>query len=265
MTKAHKIRLNPTGEQEQYFLRAAGVARFAWNWGLAEYRRIKAEGQKIDWNQLKKDFRSQVSSEFPFVREVTKCAAEEAIADLRRSISTYYKTKKTHPACKFPGLRKRAKRIGGFGLANDKFSLEGHTVRIPKLGLVNMAELFRFVGKILSGRVTEQSGRWYLTVTVAVEPRAQEVPSGSVGIDFGLKSFATLSTGEPKATSDKQSNAYGAYSGDSYGSKKGQTTGESGRQRLLVPMSGSVVSDRTFSRSSRRGWSRPLGQFVSKT
>ncbi len=196
LTKAHKIRLNPTPEQEQYFLRASGVARFSYNWGLAEYKRLKSEGQKADWNQLKKDFRSQSQTEFPFVREVTKCAAEEAIADLRRSIGTYYKSKPKNRKCKFPSFRKRSKRIGGFGLANDKFSVRDHTVRMPKLGKVNMTESLRFTGKILSGRVTERAEHWYLTVTVEVEPEVLEVPSGSIGIDFGLKSFATLSTGE---------------------------------------------------------------------
>jgi putative transposase len=196
ITKAHRIRLNPTPEQEQYFLRAAGVARFSYNWGLAEYKRLKSEGQKADWNQIKKDFRSRIDGEFAFVREVTKCAAEEAIADLRRSISTYYKTKKASSRPQFPDFRKRSKRIGGFGLANDKFSVDGHTVRIPKCGEVNMAEPLRFTGKILSGRVREQSGRWHLTVTVEREYEVSEVSAATVGIDFGLSQFATLSTGE---------------------------------------------------------------------
>ena len=196
ITKAHKIRLNPTPEQEQYFLRAAGVARFAWNWGLNAYQRLKAEQQKVNWNQMKKDFRARAPVEFPFVREVTKCAAEEALSDLRRSIGIYYKTKAQNPKCKFPGLRKRSKRVGGFGLSNDKFSLDGHTVRIPKLGTVNMAEPLRFEGKVLSGRVTERTGQWYLAVAVVVEQQPTAASQETVGIDFGLKSFATLSTGE---------------------------------------------------------------------
>lgn len=32
LTRAHKIRLHPTPEQEDYFRRAAGVKRFAYNW-----------------------------------------------------------------------------------------------------------------------------------------------------------------------------------------------------------------------------------------
>ena len=37
MIKAHKIRLHPMPEQATYFTRAAGVARFVWNWALAEW------------------------------------------------------------------------------------------------------------------------------------------------------------------------------------------------------------------------------------
>ncbi|MBI3951636.1 MAG: transposase [Acidobacteria bacterium] len=80
--------------------------------------------------------------------------------------------------------------------ANDKFSVSGHTVYVPKLGAVNMAESLRFEGKILSGRIKEKAGRWYLTVVVECEPQPVVSPSGSVAIDFGLLRFATLSNGE---------------------------------------------------------------------
>jgi putative transposase len=35
---AHKIALDPTPAQAEHFARAAGVARFAWNWALARWR-----------------------------------------------------------------------------------------------------------------------------------------------------------------------------------------------------------------------------------
>jgi putative transposase len=46
MNRTHKIALDPTTEQEAYFWRACGVARFTYNWGLAEWQRQYAEGQK---------------------------------------------------------------------------------------------------------------------------------------------------------------------------------------------------------------------------
>lgn len=195
---AHKIKLNPTPEQANYFYRASGVARFAWNWALNRYHELKASGQKVDWNEIKKEFRAKIDAEFSFVREVTKCAAEEAIRDLRQAINTYYKVKQANPKSKvqFPGRRKRSKKVGGFGLANDKFWTKDHDVYIPKLGLVNMTEALRFEGKVISGRVKERAGQWFLTVVVECESQPVASLCGSVGIDFGLKSFATLSTGE---------------------------------------------------------------------
>jgi len=90
-------------------------------------------------------------TEFTWVREVTKCAPESAIRDLRQSISTYYKAKKTLAGNKaalkklrFPSIRSRKKRSGGVGLANDKFYTDGHQVYIPKFGMVNMTESLRF-------------------------------------------------------------------------------------------------------------------------
>jgi putative transposase len=194
VTRSHRIRLNPTTEQEQAFVRAAGVARFAYNWALADYKAAKARRERYDWNDAKKRFRQAIAAKFAWVREVTKCAPEEAIAELRQTIATYYKARAAGRKIGFPGFRSRHKRIGGFGVANDKFTLDGNHVRLPKIGRVNMAEPLRLQGKILSGRVVEDGGRWYLVVTVSMEKPASAA-AGSVGIDFGLTNFAVLSDG----------------------------------------------------------------------
>jgi putative transposase len=199
MRRAHKIRLNPTLEQETYFLRAAGCARFAYNWALTRYKEVKGQGEKVDWTALKMEFRGRTDLEFPFIREVTKCAAEQAIRDLRQAINTYYQVKKNNPKAKirFPGYRQRSRKIGGFGLNNDKFRVNDHSAFIPKLGEVNMAEARRCDGKILSGRVKEKAGRWYLTVVVECGPQPVVNLRSSVGIDFGVNPrFATLSSGD---------------------------------------------------------------------
>jgi len=39
MLIAHKIALDPNNVQATYFARAAGTARFAYNWALAEWQR----------------------------------------------------------------------------------------------------------------------------------------------------------------------------------------------------------------------------------
>ncbi len=43
---AHQIRLTPNRGQEEYFRKACGTSRFAWNWGLAEWKRRYEAGEK---------------------------------------------------------------------------------------------------------------------------------------------------------------------------------------------------------------------------
>jgi putative transposase len=200
MLKTHKIRLNPTPDQRAYFMRGAGIARFVYNWALAEYKATKERGEKMDWAALKTRFNKIKRTEFPFVSDVTKCAAEQALADLRQAINAYYKSRGQNPKLRFPSPRRRSRAIGGFGLNNDKFSVSDHTARIPRLGDVNMAEALRFEGGIVTGRVKEKAGKWYLAIVVEMNSQPVASPSRSVGIDFGLSRFATLSTGEVRET-----------------------------------------------------------------
>lgn len=56
MLLSHRIRLEATSEQRDYFARAAGTARKVWNWALAEWQRQTALGQRPDAMKLKKQF-----------------------------------------------------------------------------------------------------------------------------------------------------------------------------------------------------------------
>lgn len=71
----HKIRLDPTCKQERYFVQACGVARFTWNWALAEWRRQYKAGEKPNGLKLKKQLNAMKRAEFPWMYEVTKYAS----------------------------------------------------------------------------------------------------------------------------------------------------------------------------------------------
>jgi excisionase family DNA binding protein len=53
----------------------------------------------------------------------------------------------------------------------------------------------RFEGKITSGRVKEHSGCWFITIALDVMDQPKANSNAAIGIDFGLKTFATLSDG----------------------------------------------------------------------
>ena len=50
--RAQRIELDPTVVQIQYFKQACGVARFAYNWGLAEWQRQYLAGEKPSFESL---------------------------------------------------------------------------------------------------------------------------------------------------------------------------------------------------------------------
>ena len=89
MLIAHKIALDPNNVQATYFAKAAGTARFAYNWALAEWQR-QYEAWKQD-NSLPKPsqaaLRRQLNAikreQFPWMLEVTKCAPQMAICQHR--------------------------------------------------------------------------------------------------------------------------------------------------------------------------------------
>jgi transposase len=46
MNLSHRIQLDPTAAQREYFARAAGTSRLVWNWALAEWNeQYEAGGQ----------------------------------------------------------------------------------------------------------------------------------------------------------------------------------------------------------------------------
>lgn len=55
ITLTHKICLEPTIKQEQYFRKASGTARFTWNWALNEWLNQYKSGLKPTAFKLKKN------------------------------------------------------------------------------------------------------------------------------------------------------------------------------------------------------------------
>lgn len=207
MNRSHVIRLNPTKEQETYFRKACGVARHAYNWALAHWKQARAEGQRVKMRELKAEYNRVKHEQFPWCSEVTKCAPEHEFANLGQAFDNYWRMKKegTQPKLKhprkdgeeagFPHFKSKKRDRLSFYLNNDKFSVEGNWIRIPKLGKVNMTEELRFSGKILSAVISERAGWWFVSIAVEVEHQAPIHTGGTVGIDLGIKTLATLSDG----------------------------------------------------------------------
>jgi len=198
MLIAHRILLDPNNVQATHLARAAGVARYTYNWALAEWQR-QYIAHRLDPSlprpsqlSLRRRLNAIKRGQFPWMLEVTKCAPQMAIIQLGDAFQNFFAGRARHPTFRRKGEHDR------FTITNDQFRIEAGRIRIPNLGWVRMRETLRFTGRLVSATISRHAGRWYASITIDTAglslPPAEN--KGAVGVDLGVSALATLSTGE---------------------------------------------------------------------
>jgi putative transposase len=200
MILGHRIQLDPTQEQIIELSKAAGCSRFSYNWALAKWNELYLAWrgnntlQKPTIKLIRTLFNSVKEKEFPWIYESPKDANQRAFADLAVAWTNYFKHKKQRPKFK---SKHRSK--DSFYISNDKFWVDEYVVKLPVIGKVKMHEKLRFSeGRIMSGSVSRQADKWFISINVDVEDNYKKEninKNGIIAIDLGLNSFTTDSNG----------------------------------------------------------------------
>lgn len=219
---SHKIELAPSNKQKTYFHKAFGCARFAYNWGLAEWQRRYKEGEKMNAYGLKKAFNAIKKNEYPFVYEVTKYAVEQPFMNLNKAFCKFFNDLKKG-IVSYPQFKKKKDNEGSFYIGGDQVSLSDTNrnskafrkiphngrqkyqyLKVPNLGWVKMTERLRFIGKINGVVISQQGSKYFASFNMQItedeykrtHPKAySDKTNRKVGIDFGIKSVLVLSDG----------------------------------------------------------------------
>lgn len=191
-----RYELDPNVQQRILLAKHAGAARFAYNWGLA--RRITLyEESKKGTNAIAqhKELNALKQTDYPWMYEVSKCAPQEALRNLDNAFRNFFRGVKEGRKVGFPRFKKKG-RNDSFRLTGSIHILERY-VQLPRLGVIRLKEIPAVEGRILSATVRREADRWFVSIAVELErPEPVPVEGPVVGIDVGLTTFATLSTGE---------------------------------------------------------------------
>ena len=230
INRAYRVELDPNNRQRTAFRRAAGCARWAYNWGLRrkidawnerkaalEEGTSKAEAPKVptaidlhkELNLLKKLPPEQGG--VPWMYESSKAAPQEALRNLDKAFENFFKKckSKSNGPKGFPKFKSKKKGLGGFRL-HDTVA-KGNLIKLPRIGKVRLKERDYLPTKertdvrVLGASVSAKAGRWFVSLQVE-----QELPDPQVdttlpvlGVDLGVKVLATCSDGtvfeNPKA------------------------------------------------------------------
>ena len=197
MVLAHRIQLDPTAKQREYFVRAAGAARFIYNWALVEWNDRHDVGGFPTTGELRRYFNSIKYHQFPWLKEVSKEVHERPFMNLDRAWHRYTKAIKMGAKCGRPRFKKKGRCLDSFYVSNNHLKTVGRSARIPVLGWVRMMESLRFSGKIMSATIFRMAGRWFISIKVEIpDATPQPIVAESIGVDLGLSIFAVLSNGE---------------------------------------------------------------------
>lgn len=195
--RGYVFELDPNREQTAKLAQAVGTRRFVYNWGLAESQRAyEATGKRPSLTELRSELVALKGSDATWLRDVSSHVPQQALFDLERGFSRFFRSVKGQgqpsgfPRFKRKGERDSARFYGA--------TLSDRHVFLPKIGRVRLKQSKssrRFQGKILSATLRKRADRWFVSLCVeCTRPRSTN-SSGAVGVDLGLKSAAVLHDG----------------------------------------------------------------------
>jgi putative transposase len=191
LIKAVKIRLRPTKEQEVLMWKSAGVARFAYNWGLTKiteaYKggiKLKVKDARKSFNQLKK------TKEYHWLKEVSAQVTQEAFQDLDNAFKRFFEKK-----ADYPRYKSKKKTTPSFFARYDAIKFKDGKVNIEKIGKVKYStnQQIPQLEKYTNTRVTFDGKYWHLSLGWEHKKDNTDLTPSSIGIDIGIKRLAVIS------------------------------------------------------------------------
>ncbi|NEO55546.1 MAG: transposase, partial [Okeania sp. SIO3B5] len=197
MLLGFKTELHPNNQQKTLLAKHAGVARHAWNWGLWLTTNILNHNSNNPESKLKfptaidlhKLLVAMVKPNNCWYYEVSKCAPQYALRYLSLAWKRCFSKISAMPKFKKKGR-------------DDSFTLDGSIsvgfshIKLPRIGWIKTYELLPNNVTPKSVTISKKADRWFVSFKVETIPQNTEKSVDVVGVDLGIKSLATLSTGE---------------------------------------------------------------------
>jgi len=189
------IKLFPTTEQEQYFLKAVGIKRFVWNCCLDAWNDAYKRGYKPDETYIR-FFYKLLKEKNPWICDVSARVSRGAIDDLLLAFQRFFKKQAEYPQFKKRGNNDR------FSIREkEKFNVNGRNLRIEKLKTkIKLQQIPRFDGVQKQVTISTRAGKWFASILTdtAGNPFIHKFPTENqgTGIDLGISCMAALSNGQ---------------------------------------------------------------------
>lgn len=187
------FRCYPTAEQEAALAQTFGCTRFVYNRFLHERTAAFIRGERMNYPQsssaltvLKRD------PEYAWLNEASSVPLQQSLRQLQTAFRNFFEKRSGYPSFK----RKEGKQSAEYTLSAFKFDVGNQRLVVAKIGRLRIKWSRRIdVGPSTVTIIRKPSGRYFVSLVVDVQPVTLPETGQSVGIDFGLRRLAMLSTG----------------------------------------------------------------------
>jgi putative transposase len=202
MKAGYRYRIYLIDQQRERLARLFGCVRVVWNDALAYCDERYRSGEKKPKNsELSSRFLTEAkkTEQRSWLSEVSSVPLQQSLRDLETAYQNFFKSckgerkgKKVRP----PRFKKR-RGCQSARFAANGFRVESERVYLAKIGdlkVVWSRELPSIPSSVTV--IKDAADRYFLSFVVEIVPEKLPDNGSSVGIDLGIATFATLSTGE---------------------------------------------------------------------
>ncbi|GHC94570.1 transposase [Nocardiopsis terrae] len=199
MRTAYKVRVYPDSEQAAQLGRTFGCVRLVWNKTLAErHTAYHQRGEKTSYKQTDHALTEWKRGEdLAFLSEVSSVPLQQALRHQHTAFGNFFAGRAKYPRFKSRTARQAAHYTrSAFRIRNGQVFLAKQTRPLevawswPQVDLTALNPTMVVLSR-------EPDGRYYATFAVQThDPQPAPECNSQVGVDLGVKDFATLSTGE---------------------------------------------------------------------
>lgn len=193
--KSYKYRIYPNKQQEELIHKTFGCCRFIYNYYLNKKIESYKESKKsLSYIDCAKDM-TKLKLKLEWLKEVDSHALQSSLRNLDIAYQKFFKEHTGYPKFKSKKTHRFSYRTK---CVNNSIEYLGNYIKLPKLGMVKTRNKLIPQGRILNATISQEpSGKYYVSLCCTdIDVMLFEETGCVIGLDLGIKEFATTSNGE---------------------------------------------------------------------
>jgi putative transposase len=191
----YRFRFYPTAPQKQELARAFGSCRYVYNWAL----RIRTDayyndGVSVGYHETSAMLtKLKRTPECAWLSNLSCVPPQQALRHLQTAFVNFFEKRAGYPNFK----RKDGEQSAEYTVSALKWDAANRNLSLSKIGRLDIRWSRSFKSTPTTVTVIKDTAdRYFITLCLNEEPRKLKPVHKAVGIDLGINSLATLSTGE---------------------------------------------------------------------